>query len=513
MSGRKQFGRGVVLRVGSLFVSTGIALRLTPFVVHSLGDRSYGLWTLVTTVGTYYGLLDLGLSGAVTRHIAGALGEGRRDEVNRIASSALAMYFVIGSLVFLVSLACAAFSVFFLHSPSELAVFRRLVLISGACTAFTVPTRVFFGLLSANLRFDLTAALDIFSVVIRACLIYGFLKSGAGVTTLAWVNFFVATVSLLISFVLSRSVYSGLELGFAHFARETVKKLFRYGSISMVAQVADLLRFQVDALVVAGFLGVAAVTHYNVAGTLAQYFISFMLAATGVLSPVFSRMEAAGNAEDMRQTLHFGSKISVALATFVCFGLIAWGRPFITCWMGAAYLDAYPPLVVLALGTTVALWQTSSLQLLYGISKHGLFAVFNSVEGVANLIVSLLLVRHFGMLGVALGTMIPMMATKLFVQPWYVCRAVKFDLLEYYCVLGKALLTTLVALLLPAALSLRFAAPNLGRLFFLAIASACCFLPVVHFLLFNARERAIVGSLLPIGRVRPVAPATTGEIE
>jgi hypothetical protein len=37
----------------------------------------------------------------------------------------------------------------------------------------------------------------------------------------------------------------------------------------MVAQVADLLRFQVDAMAVAGFLGFATATHYNVAGSLA----------------------------------------------------------------------------------------------------------------------------------------------------------------------------------------------------------------------------------------------------
>jgi O-antigen/teichoic acid export membrane protein len=467
-------------------------------MVHSLGDRSYGLWTLVTTIGTHYVLLDLGLSGAITRHIAGALGEDRRDEVNRIASSAVAMYFGIGSLVFVVSLACAALGYFFLHSPGELSVFRKLVLISGVSTALTVPARVFFGLLNAHLRFDLSAGLEIFSVMIRACLVYGFLKSGTGVITLAWVNFFVAGLSLSISFLLSRSVDSNLELGLGHCARATAKKLIHYGSISMVAQVADLLRFQVDAMVVAGFLGVATVTHYNVAGSLVQYFISFMVAATGVLGPIFSRMEATRDTERMRWTLHLGTKISVALASFICFVLLAWGRPFIVCWMGASYLDAYPPLVALALGVTVALWQSSSLQLLYGISKHGMFAIFNSTEGVANLIVSLLLVRHFGMLGVALGTMIPMMLIKLFVQPWYVCHTLQFDLLEYYRVLGKSLCATVVALLLPAALSLRFVVPNLATLFALVIASLCCFVPVVYFLLFDQRERELMFSMLPV---------------
>jgi O-antigen/teichoic acid export membrane protein len=505
VSAKRQFGLGIGLRVFALVASTGIALRLTPFVVHTLGDDTYGLWTLVTTVGAYYGLLDLGLSGAITRHMAGALGQQKQREVNQIASTSLAMYLALGSLVFIGSIVCASLGSVLFHLPAQLALFRRLVLISGAGTGLTVPVRVFFGLLNAHLRFDLSAGLEIFTVLMRACLIYGFLRGGAGITALAWINLFVAGTCLFTCFCLARRVSPRLELGLMHCARGIAKKLIQYGSISLVAQLADLLRFQVDALVVAGFLGVAAVTHYNVAGSLAQYFISLMLAATGALGPVFSRLEARRDSERMRQAFHLGTKISVALATFVCFGLLAWGKPFILCWMGTPYLDAYPPLVALALGVTFALWQTSSLQLLYGISKHGLFAVFNSVEGLANLLVSLLLVRHFGLLGVALGTMIPMMITKLFVQPWYVCRAANFNLAEYYSVLGKALMATLVALLLPASLTIRFAAPTLGALFGLAVASFCCFVPVVYFLLFDQSEREIVVSIFPIRRAGALA--------
>jgi O-antigen/teichoic acid export membrane protein len=87
----RKIGFGSVLRVLGLASSTGIALMLTPFVVHTLGDRSYGLWALVTTLSSYYALLDLGLSGAVTRHLAGALGGDNPEECNRIASTSLAI--------------------------------------------------------------------------------------------------------------------------------------------------------------------------------------------------------------------------------------------------------------------------------------------------------------------------------------------------------------------------------------------------------------------------------------
>jgi hypothetical protein len=122
--------------------------------------------------------------------------------------------------------------------------------------------------------------------------------------------------------------------------------------------------------------------------------------------------------------------------------------------------------------------------------------VFNSLEGLANLVLSILLVRHFGLLGVALGTMVPMAFTKLFVQPWYFCRIMHFDLLEYYTLLAKSFLATALALLLPAALIFRFAAADYKVMAALLVVSILCFVPVLFVLLFTAAERNSIRTAL-----------------
>jgi O-antigen/teichoic acid export membrane protein len=365
--------------------------------------------------------------------------------------------------------------------------------------------RVFFGLINASLRFDISAGLEVTSVLLRAIFTWFSLRSGAGITALAWINLGAAALTLLLSAYWSRRVAPELILSPEFIARAVARKLFSYGSISLVAQIADLLRFQVDALVVAAFIGVAAVTHYNIAGSMAQYFISFMIAVTGTLGPLFSRLNGSGDNERTAQVFRFSTKVSVAISAFIGFHILALGRPFITRWMGSSYLDAYPAMVVLTIGATTALCQTPSLQLLYGISKHGLFAVFNSVEGVANLVLSILLVHHFGLWGVALGTMIPMALTKLCVQPWYFCRIMHFDLWEYYALLARSFSVAALALVLPATLILRFAAADYKVMAALLVASLLCFLPVLAFLLFTAAERNSICNVLwqLLGRVTP----------
>ena len=66
--------RGSVLRAAMLFANVAVALYMMPFLVHALGDRWYGMWTLVATFMGYYGYLDFGLSVSVQRFIAGAIG-------------------------------------------------------------------------------------------------------------------------------------------------------------------------------------------------------------------------------------------------------------------------------------------------------------------------------------------------------------------------------------------------------------------------------------------------------
>ena len=66
---------GSALRLASLFTAAISSLLLMPFVVHHLGDRLYGFWTLAATFVGYYGLLDLGLSSAVSQYLSLAIGQ------------------------------------------------------------------------------------------------------------------------------------------------------------------------------------------------------------------------------------------------------------------------------------------------------------------------------------------------------------------------------------------------------------------------------------------------------
>jgi O-antigen/teichoic acid export membrane protein len=469
-----------------------------PFVVHALGDRTYGIWTIVAGFAGYYAVLELGFSTAINRHLSRALGSSDEDECNRVFNSALGSCVVLGIVTLLLSGIMAALVPTFSMTQEDVSLFRGLVLVLGLTVSIQLPMKLFAVVLEANLGFDRTAVIEILSLILRSAFTVLVLVRGHGVVVMACVNLLSSVPGWLLYIYFFRSDLPFLRLQWNFWQIGTTKALLSYSVYSLIAHLADILRFRLDAVVVGAYVGFAAVTHYKIARVLTQVFILFMTSTMGVLAPVFSGQEGAQNYRALKTTFLLASKISVCTASFVGFGLVAWGKPFIIRWMGIGYSDAYPILVVLVLGCTFMLWQGPSVSLLYGTSRHKLFALFSSIEGVANLLLTLWLVHPLGMLGVALGTCIPMTINKLFIQPVYVCRVAKIPYPEYVGKTARTLAVVGSSLIIPLALSLRFATPDYRVLAAVGVLSLLLYAAPLWLLEFSGEEKVrVLRGILP----------------
>lgn len=488
----KRLAFGSILGVSNHLANLIVALFLMPFVVYSLGDRMYGFWTLAGSFIGYYGLLDFGLSSAVSRFIAGAIGAGKKEDCNRIINNAFLIYFGMGLAAFVISLVLAGCAPFFFSDPAEASLFWKIILILGINVAIGFPIKVFKGILHAQLDFEIISALRFVSLILRTVLIVFVLLKGYKILALALVTFLSGLPEYLLYVHYARKSLPDFRFDARCWNRGTATSLFSYSSHTFIAQMADELRFNIDSIVISAFVGLAAVTHYRIASVLVMHFITLITTITGVLQPFFSRLEGEENSEKIRKTLFFASKISVSVSSFIGFGLIAWGKPFIERWMGPQYLDAYPCLVILVLGITIDLWQAPTVNLLYGISMHRFYSLFNTLEAVFNVLLSLLLVRKFGIVGVAIGTFIPMTIMKLVIQPIYACRVSGIRYGEYVKKLGHTILVASVSLILPFLITVRFAVPEYLGLFAVGIASMFVYCFVLWIFEFLPEERLLL---------------------
>jgi O-antigen/teichoic acid export membrane protein len=480
---------GSVLRMGNLVASALVGLFLLPFIVHHLGDRLYGFWSLTAAFIGYYGLLDLGLTSAISQYLCIAIGRNDPAESQKVFNTALRIQSFLGCLALLATALIAVSAPLFCHNPEDAALFWRVIAILGINAAIGFPARVYGGILEAELRFDIQSGLTLFGLVLRTGLTIWAVLAGGGLLALAWVTLVSSLPAIPVQIWYAKRQAPWARIDVLPVAWARTKSLFSYSAYTAVTMLADTLRFQIDPLVISAFIGLAAVTHYRVATVFMAYFINAMISTGGIFQPVLSQLHGAGDRNALEKVFFFATKVSLCISVFIGFSLISWGKPFINRWMGPHYQDAYWPMVVLSLAVLLDVCQGPSITLLYATFNHRFYTYVNAAEGIINLLVSLLLVRSLGILGVALGTLIAAFVIRIVVQPFFVCRVSELHYSNYMKFLGGNLLRC--ACLMGAAITI--SAWGLRSSYPYLVSSAVCAAAVYAagswLFVFNRRER------------------------
>jgi O-antigen/teichoic acid export membrane protein len=152
-----------------------------------------------------------------------------------------------------------------------------------------------------------------------------------------------------------------------------------------------------------------------------------------VVNPMSSALDSTRDRAQLRGLFLTAAKASVIFGLPVCIGFIVLGERFIRIWMGPAFGPmAGQVLLVLGVAHLVGLPYYTISNVLYGLAQPRVVARARVVEGVANLALSIILVQYLGVIGVAIGTLVPHVAIAAFFLPSLMPRLMSVGLWEYY---------------------------------------------------------------------------------
>jgi O-antigen/teichoic acid export membrane protein len=480
---------GSVLRLGNLVTAALVALLLMPFLVRHLGDRLYGFWSLAAAFIGYYSLLDFGLSSAVSQYICIAIGRGDPAECRKVFNIALRVQSLLGVFALLATGLIAAATPWLCRNPADAALFWRVIVVLGVNAALGFPTRVYQGVLDAEFRFDIQSWLVLLGLILRTALVVCAILAGGGLLALAWMTLFATLPIMALQIFFAKRVAPWARIDSSKIERKRTVALFSYSVYTFLTSIGDSLRSQIDPIVISGFVGLAAVTHYRVASVFIAYYVNAMISSLGTFQPVMSRLHGAGDQAGMEKVFFFATKVSICASVFVGFGLIFWGKAFIGRWMGRSYEDAYWPMVVLSLSALLDVCQSPSIMLLYATFKHRFYMYVNLSEGIINIIVSIVLARSLGILGVALGTLIAAFLIRVVAQPLFVCKASGLHYGAYMRFLSWNLLRCCALIGAAVGLSAWGLRPTYPRLIGSALCATAIYSIGCWLFVFTARER------------------------
>jgi O-antigen/teichoic acid export membrane protein len=417
--------RNVTTRYLSVAAEMAIGLITLPFNLHHLGPDAYGLWMLTAGVTVHFSVLDLGYGGAMLKFIAQYRAYRDTRAINEIASTLFMLFAGFGLIAYAVAAGLAFhLDYVFRISPAQAETGKWILLIVAVNVAMNFPFSVYGGVTSGFQRYDINNMVAIVSNVAIAVVNIAVVLLGFGLITLVASTTFVRVVTLLVYRHNAYKVHPPLRVRPSLFRRERLREVTGFSVYSSIIDWANKLNYELDEVVIGVFMGAAPIAAWAVADRIISGTQRLTNQGNAVLFPVIVDADATQQVGRLQKVLLEGTRLSLASVLPIAIVLIVFAHPLVTAWVGTKMIAAAPVIQILAIAVALRVGNSMSTTLLKGAGQVRRVAAVNIVAGLVNLVLSSLLVIPLGLVGVAIGTLIPVAVASMCVLFPQACRRV-----------------------------------------------------------------------------------------
>ncbi|HKG23370.1 MAG TPA: oligosaccharide flippase family protein [Blastocatellia bacterium] len=419
---------GLIARNVSMdYVATGfelvIGVLMLPFNVAHLGQSAYGLWMLAASITMYFSILDMGYGLAQVKFAAQYRAKRDGRAINEIASTMFVVFSAVGLVVFgVAALLAYNFESFFNVTPDQAATGRKVLLIISAYIALSFPFSVFGGVVNGFQRKYLNGTVSVSTSVVVALVNVAVLLAGYGLVELVAATTVIRMVAYVGYRLNAYRVFPALRISLKNFKLARLREITGFSAFMLLLDLANKLNYSADTIIIGAFISTAAIAIWAVANRLIDVTQRLTDQLNGALFMVVVDSATSGDSEKLRLVLLQGTRLSLAMVIPVAGGLALLAEPLVLTWVGPDFLPSVPVIHILAAVVIFRVGNASATTLLKGAGHHRLLAYSNVAIAIANIVLSVVLVRTHGIIGVALGTLIPLSLISMFVLFPAACR-------------------------------------------------------------------------------------------
>lgn len=415
-------------------LSSAVALLSLPLAVRYLGAERYGIWVTITTIAVWINLLDLGIANTLTNHISCAYALQDNRAAARCFANAL---FLTGTMAALTGV--SAILLFpHIHWIRLLNVSPR---VSAAEVRHTAAVAIGLTLLAlpCNLVSKILAGYQELHRNNYALCAGGLgslcgLALGVGLRVSMPALFVMSVGCLTFTSLIMMIVVVGWQKRWliprlSFLDRNLIKELLNSGSSFFLIQVAAVVVFSSDNLIVSHYLGAAEVTPYSVIWRMVGLVALLQSLIFPALWPAYAEAYAKRQFGWIRRAFAATMAGTVALNLLCAAILLIFGRSLIRIWAGAAAVPAFALLSAMCVWAVVNGFMSVESCLLAALNRTREQAVLSVIAAAVNIVLSLTWVRQFGALGVIGGTIVSYLLVLVVPQTMIVRRVWKDQLL------------------------------------------------------------------------------------
>lgn len=507
--------RRILLNVTTRWIATlvqgALGIFLVRFLLFQLGQDGYGLAALMSAVVSMAMVADLGLGGALARHLAAQMALKDQLRFNQLASSAFLFYLVVGVTM---GTACGVFASWITHAinappalESEALFLVRWYAAPALFLSFVTP--VYVGVITSANRFDLLNCITVGVGIARATGLFLILNlTTTGLRGWAMVMLMVQALNLVITVWFAYRICPQLRITPTLATKTAFLILLSTGGYLFALQLANLLSIKADPIILSTFLGPAAVASYTPAVTLVGAVRPLITALADQLHPLATAYHEAGQRKNLGEVLIRGTKLTLLLGVGACVLLAVFAEPITRIWLaqslGTQYVVTAQVLILWAAVDLLSYAAGSQWAVLLGTNRLRFLTWTQLPFAIVNVGASIALVG-FTSLGV-IGVMIPTFIIALVRRPIIIVHTARICAVPVGFYLREAYLRPMVifAILTGTAAIVRLLARPSSMFSLLGWGAALwlLFLGLCWWVGLTKSERAMILSMLSLGTRR-----------
>lgn len=418
------------------FVFKGLAIFASflsiPLMIKYLGVELYGVWSTLLSIVSWIVLFDIGIGNGLRNKISESLAKDNKEEAQSYISTAYILVGFISIILFIIFLFVSKFI-------SWQMIFNTIILSNNELQTIVNLTVLFL-----FLNFWLSLINQIFNGLQKTSLVVfnQFLSNVLSLVSIVILYLFFESSLINLAFLYGFSlVLSNSILSFwfykknsefipeiKKYTRSYVKSISTLGFQFFIIQIAVIVIFSTDKILIIQLFGPEYVTSYDV---LFKLFSTITVVHNILMAPLWAAYSDAYHRNDMewlKKTIKQQLKIYflVMLATMI---LVLFAKPLIAIWIGNDLNIDMPLIISMGLFIAVSIWNNIFAYFVNAIGKLKVQINTSIVAIIINIPLSIYFIKflHMELQGIILATCISLSLFAIFgcIQTYKILKGIE----------------------------------------------------------------------------------------
>jgi O-antigen/teichoic acid export membrane protein len=420
----------LILKIASMSLS----FLVIPMTIDYLNTEQYGIWMTLLSVLSWISFLDIGLGNGLRNKLAESLSMDDVKSAKEYISTAYASIICIIIPIFIVLVILIPNINFNKIFNSQTITNSDLIILVIIVLCFflfnfvlSLSNQLFYALQESALTGLSSLLLNVFLIInililkqiSRESLIYIGISYGISMVT--------SSMILTVCFFLK---HNDLLPDISLIRKNKIKDILGVGIKFFIIQIAGVVIFATDNMIITQVLGPKEVTSYNIAYKL---FSIITIGHTIIIAPLWSAYTEAYIKRDIQWIKRLLRKLNLLMIPIIIstFALVLLSNKIFEIWIGDKVIFPQYLIAFMGMYAVISVWDNIYSYFLNGIGMINLQMYAAIVEGVINIPLSILFCKyfHFGNAGVILGTSISLCIFAVIgpLQTHYVLKTIEND--------------------------------------------------------------------------------------